>query len=85
MNFAIETCYLSADEFGDLTRARLDRTWCFLCWSTTTDFRSAHADEEIALPSLMHTQQGFSGFRQVLRYCESDNRFFPTKADHDLC
>lgn len=45
--FAIETCYLSADEFGDLTRARLDRVSLFSVLEHDYGLEIAHADEEI--------------------------------------
>ena len=45
--FAIETCYLSADEFGDLTRARLDRTSLFAVLEHDHGLQIGHADEEI--------------------------------------
>ncbi|HTS06344.1 MAG TPA: GntR family transcriptional regulator [Candidatus Eisenbacteria bacterium] len=45
--FAIETCYLSADEFADLTRARLDRSSLFSVLEQDHGLRIAHADEEI--------------------------------------
>lgn len=45
--FAIETCYLSADEFGDLTRARLDRVSLFSVLEHDYGLDIAHADEEI--------------------------------------
>lgn len=45
--FAIETCYLSADEFGDLTRNRLDRASLFSILEHDHELRIAHADEEI--------------------------------------
>jgi len=45
--FAIETCYLSADEFGDLTRARLDRASLFSILEHDYGLQIAHADEEI--------------------------------------
>jgi len=45
--FAIETCYLSADEFGDLTHARLDRISLFSILERDYGLEIAHADEEI--------------------------------------
>ena len=45
--FAIETCYLSAEEFGDLTRARLDRASLFSILEHDHGLQIAHADEEI--------------------------------------
>lgn len=45
--FAIETCYLSAEEFGDLTRARLDRASLFSILEHDHGLHIAHADEEI--------------------------------------
>jgi GntR family transcriptional regulator len=45
--FAIETCYFSADEFKDLTRARLDRVSLFSILEHDYGLQIAHADEEI--------------------------------------
>jgi GntR family transcriptional regulator len=45
--FAIETCYLSADEFAGLTRARLDRVSLFSVLEHDYGLRIAHADEEV--------------------------------------
>ncbi len=45
--FALETCYLSADEFGDLTHARLDRVSLFSILEHDYGLEIAHADEEI--------------------------------------
>lgn len=45
--FAIETCYLSADDFGDLVRARLDRVSLFSVLEHDYGLRIAHADEEV--------------------------------------
>ena len=45
--FAVETCYLSAEEFGDLTRARLDRASLFSILEHDHGLQIAHADEEI--------------------------------------
>jgi GntR family transcriptional regulator len=45
--FAIETCYLSADEFGNLTRARLDRISLFSVLEHDYGLEIAHADEEV--------------------------------------
>src|SRR4029077_15435037 len=45
--FAVETCYLSADEFADLTRARLDRSSLFSILEHDHGLQIAHADEEI--------------------------------------
>jgi GntR family transcriptional regulator len=45
--FAIETCYLSAIEFADLTRARLDRVSLFSVLEHDYGLRIAHADEEV--------------------------------------
>jgi GntR family transcriptional regulator len=45
--FAIETCYLSADEFSGLTRARLDRVSLFSILEHDYGLRIAHADEEV--------------------------------------
>jgi GntR family transcriptional regulator len=45
--FAIETCYLSADDFGGLMRARLDRVSLFSILEHDYGLRIAHADEEV--------------------------------------
>jgi GntR family transcriptional regulator len=45
--FAIETCYLSADEFADLTRAKLDRAYLFSVLERDYGLQIAHADEEV--------------------------------------
>jgi len=45
--FAIETCYLSADEFDGLTQARLDRISLFSILERDYGLEIAHADEEI--------------------------------------
>lgn len=45
--FAIETCYLSADEFADLTRARLDRASLFSILEHDHGLQIAHSDEEV--------------------------------------
>ena len=45
--FAIETCYLSADEFGDLTRSRLDRASLFSVLEHDHGLQIAHSDEEV--------------------------------------
>ena len=45
--FAIETCYLSADDFGGLMRARLDRTSLFSILENDYGLQIAHADEEV--------------------------------------
>ncbi|HET6177555.1 MAG TPA: GntR family transcriptional regulator [Candidatus Sulfotelmatobacter sp.] len=45
--FAIETCYLSADEFAGLNRARLDRISLFSVLEHDYGLRIAHADEEV--------------------------------------
>jgi GntR family transcriptional regulator len=45
--FAIETCYLSAEEFGGLMRARLDRVSLFSVLEHDYGLRIAHADEEV--------------------------------------
>jgi GntR family transcriptional regulator len=45
--FAIETCYLSAEDFGGLARARLDRVSLFSVLENTYGLQIAHADEEI--------------------------------------
>lgn len=45
--FAIETCYLSADEFGGLVRARLDRASLFSILEHDYELHIAHADEEV--------------------------------------
>lgn len=45
--FALETCYLSGDEYGELTRARLDRVSLFSLLEQDYGLEIAHADEEI--------------------------------------
>src|ERR1700693_2471023 len=45
--FAIETCYLSADDFGGLTQSRLDRTSLFSILEHDYGLEIAHADEEV--------------------------------------
>lgn len=45
--FAIETCYLSAQEFGDVAHARLDRVSLFSILEHDYGLEIAHADEEI--------------------------------------
>jgi GntR family transcriptional regulator len=45
--FAIETCFLSADEFGGLIRARLDRASLFSILEHDYGLRIAYADEEV--------------------------------------
>jgi GntR family transcriptional regulator len=45
--FAIETCYLSADEFPDLTRAQLDRVSLFSILERDYALEVSHADEEV--------------------------------------
>jgi GntR family transcriptional regulator len=45
--FAIESCYLSGDEFGGLIRARLDRVSLFSILEHDYGVRIAHADEEV--------------------------------------
>jgi GntR family transcriptional regulator len=45
--FAIETCYLSADEFGELTGSRLDRVSLFSVLEHDYGLEIAHADEEV--------------------------------------
>lgn len=45
--FAIETCYLCADEFGGLTGARLDRVSLFSILERDYGLEIAHADEEV--------------------------------------
>jgi GntR family transcriptional regulator len=45
--FAIETCYLSADEFAGLTEARLDRTSLFSVLERDYGLKIGHSDEEI--------------------------------------
>ena len=44
---AIETCYFSADEFGGITQARLDRLSLFSVLEHDYGIQIAHADEEI--------------------------------------
>jgi GntR family transcriptional regulator len=45
--FAIETCYLSATEFSNLTQARLDRVSLFSVLEHDYGLQIAHADEEV--------------------------------------
>jgi len=45
--FAIETCYLSADEYTDLTRARLDRASLFSVLERDHELQIAYSDEEV--------------------------------------
>jgi GntR family transcriptional regulator len=45
--FAIETCYLSADEFADLTRTQLDRVSLFSILERDYGLEISHADEEV--------------------------------------
>ena len=45
--FAIETCYLSAVEFAEITRSRLDRVSLFSILENDYGLQIAHADEEI--------------------------------------
>lgn len=44
---ALETCYLSADEFAGLTHTRLDRASLFSILEHDYGFQIAHADEEV--------------------------------------
>jgi len=45
--FALESCYLSADEFGDLTSSRLGRNSLFSTLERDFGIVLAHADEEV--------------------------------------
>jgi GntR family transcriptional regulator len=45
--FAIETCYLSASDFANLTEARLDRVSLFSILERDYGLQIAHADEEV--------------------------------------
>jgi GntR family transcriptional regulator len=45
--FAIETCYLSAADFGGLTQSRLDRVSLFSILEHDYGLEIAHADEEV--------------------------------------
>jgi len=45
--FAIETCYLAASEFSNLTQARLDRVSLFSVLEHDYGLEIAHADEEV--------------------------------------
>src|SRR4029077_7791207 len=49
--FAIETCYLSADDFSGLTRARPHRGPLFSILGHDYRLRIAHADEEVDAPT----------------------------------
>jgi GntR family transcriptional regulator len=44
---ALETCYLSADEFAGVMQARLDRVSLFSLLEHDYEFKIAHADEEV--------------------------------------
>jgi GntR family transcriptional regulator len=68
--FAVETCYLSAEEFGELTRSRLDRVSLFSILENDYGLQIAHADEEIdATTADPHTSRllGISLGAPVLR------------------
>jgi GntR family transcriptional regulator len=78
--FAIETCYLSADEFGDLTRARLDRASLFSVLEHDHGLQIGHADEQIdATTADAHTARllGIPVGSAVLRIRQ---QIFSTKA-----
>lgn len=45
--FALETCYMSADEYGGLTQARLERVSLFSVLEHDYGLEIAHADEEV--------------------------------------
>lgn len=78
--FAIETCYLSADEFGHLTRAKLDRASLFSVLEHDHALQIAHADEEIdATTADAHTARhlGIPVGAPVLRIRQ---QIFSTKA-----
>lgn len=45
--FAIETCYLSADEYTDLTRSKLDRASLFSVLERDHELQIAYSDEEV--------------------------------------
>jgi GntR family transcriptional regulator len=56
--FAIETCYLSADEYTDLTRARLDRASLFSVLERDHGLQIAYSDEEVdATTADVHTSR----------------------------
>jgi GntR family transcriptional regulator len=68
--FAIETCYLSAVEFAEITRSRLDRVSLFSILENDYGLQIAHADEEIdATTADPHTARllGISPGSPVLR------------------
>ena len=68
--FAIETCYLSADDFVGLTQASLDRVSLFSVLEHDYGLEIAHADEEIdATTADPHTAKllGISHGAAVLR------------------
>jgi GntR family transcriptional regulator len=68
--FAIETCYLSADDFAGLTQAPLDRVSLFSILEHDYGLEIAHADEEIdATTADPHTAKllGISHGAPVLR------------------
>jgi GntR family transcriptional regulator len=45
--FAVEACYLSADDFGSLTRVQLERVSLFSALQHNYGVELAHADEEV--------------------------------------
>jgi GntR family transcriptional regulator len=54
--FAVETCYLSADEFAGLTKAPVERGSLFSILEHVYGLEIAHADEEVdATPADPHT------------------------------
>src|SRR3984885_14928627 len=79
--FAIETCYLSADEFGDLRRARLDRASLFFVLEQDHGLQIGHAAAErlAASPADSHTARllGIPVGAPVLRIRQ---QIFSTKA-----
>ena len=78
--FAVETCYLSADEYTDLTRAKLDRASLFLVLERDHELQIAYADEEVdATTADVHTARllGIPVTASVLRIRQ---QIYSTKA-----
>ena len=66
--FAIETCYLSAVEFAEITRSRLDRVSLFSILENDYGLQIAHADEEIdATTADPHTARLLGSFSGCAR------------------
>jgi GntR family transcriptional regulator len=78
--FAIETCYLSADEYTDLTRSKLDRASLFSVLERDHELQIAYSDEEVdATTADAHTARllGIPVGAAVLRIRQ---QIFSTKA-----